>query len=52
MEPGDHADSYFGLLFDLEELFGRSVDLLEATAIKNRYVRRSIEATKELLYAA
>src|SRR6185369_2909755 len=29
MPPREHADSYFGLLADLEDLFGRRVDLLE-----------------------
>lgn len=52
MAPAERKDCYFGLLFDLEDLFARSIDLLEATAVKNRYVRRSIEDTKELLYAA
>ncbi len=33
MTPADHADSYFGLLEELEETFGRSVDLLEADEI-------------------
>ena len=29
------ADSYFGLLFALQELFSRDVDLVETTAIDN-----------------
>ncbi len=27
--PAEHADSFFGLLEDLEHLFGRRIDLLE-----------------------
>lgn len=52
MPPVAHKDCYFGLLFDLEDLLARSIDLLEATAVRNRYVRRSIDATKVLLCAA
>ena len=46
------ADRYFGLLEALERLFGRPVDVLDATAIRNPYLRRSIAASRALLYAA
>jgi len=49
---GQYADAYFGLLEDLESLFGRPVDLVVASAIKNPYFRQSIDQTKALLYAA
>ena len=52
MSPRIHADAYFGLLADLETLFGRSVDLLESAALRNPYRRREIEATQVLLHAA
>jgi predicted nucleotidyltransferase len=52
MPPDEHADSYFGLLFALEDLFGRPIDLVEMTAVRNPYVRAEIERTRELLYAA
>src|SRR5580693_8801954 len=52
LAPGQHADSYFGLLEDLETLFGRPVDLVVATAIKNPYFRQAVESTKTLVYAA
>lgn len=45
-------DSYFALLWDLERLFGRKVDLVEWDAVRNPYIRANIEATRELLYAA
>jgi len=48
--PG-YADRYFGLLEALEALFGRPVDLVVASAIKNPYFRESVEKTRELLYA-
>lgn len=52
MSPDEHADSYFGLLFALEDLFGRSIDLVEMPAVRNPYIRAEIERTRELLYAA
>lgn len=47
-----YADRYFGLLESMEQLFGRPVDLVVASAIKNPYFRESVEQTKSLLYAA
>ena len=47
-----YADRYFGLLEALEGLFGRPVDLVVASAIKNPYFRESIDKTRVSLYAA
>lgn len=52
LPPGGYADAYFGLLESLETLFGRPVDLVVASAIKNPYFREAVERTKALLYAA
>lgn len=52
MGPRDHAEAYFGLLEDLEGLFGRRVDLVEIAAVRNPYLRREIEEQQETLYAA
>jgi uncharacterized protein len=52
MSPERHAAAYFGLLDDLEELFGRRVDLVEIVAVRNPYLRRSIEEEQETVYAA
>ena len=52
MAPEEHADAYFGLLEDLEELFGRRVELVEIRAVRNPYLRRSIEEEQETVYAA
>lgn len=49
---GEYADTYFGLLESLERLFDRPVDLLVASAIRNPYLRRSIDENKALIYAA
>ena len=43
MTPHEHAESYFGLLEDLEDLLGRRVDLVEIEAVRNLYLRREIE---------
>ncbi len=45
-------DQYFGLKEALEALFERRVDLVMASAVKNPYIWKSIEETRETLYAA
>ena len=51
---GGHAKAhaYFDMLDELEDLLGARVDLVMAGAIKNRYIARDIERTKQTLYAA
>ena len=46
----DYADNYFNLKESLENLFQREVDLLEDKAIKNPYLRQSIDSSKVLVY--
>ena len=46
------ADRYFDLLFDLESLLDRRVDLVSDKAIRNPYFRRSVDAERVNLYAA
>lgn len=46
------ADQYFGLLFDLETLFNRRIDLVCATAMRNPYFIRAVNDTRKVLYAA
>ena len=50
--PGQYADAYFGLLEELEGLFGRRVDLIVISAVSNPYFLESIERSRTLLYAA
>lgn len=52
LPSGSYADAYFGLLESLEDLFGRPVELVVASAIKNPYFREAVERSKILLYAA
>lgn len=47
-----YADAYFGLLEALQDLFRRPIDLVVSSAIRNPYFRRSVESSRELLYAA
>lgn len=49
--PNQHADAYFGLLEDLQELFDRPVDLVVASAIQNPYFRQTVESSRKLVYA-
>lgn len=52
MPPTEHAGSFFGLLADLERLFGRRIDLLEREPIENPYLWKSIEQSRQILYEA
>ena len=52
LPPGVYADSYFGLLEDLERLLGGPVELVVGSAIRNPFFRRSVEQTSTLLYEA
>ena len=52
LKPGEYADTYFGLLEALEDLFNRHVDLVMTSAIKNPYFLESINNNREVLYAA
>jgi len=44
------VDAYFGLLDGLRELLGVDVDLVMADAVRNPYIAREIERTKQILY--
>lgn len=46
----EYADNYFDFKFSLTDLLNRKIDLLEEKAIKNPYLKQSIDNTKELLY--
>ena len=52
MAPGEYADSYFGLLSALEDLFERNIDLVELKAITNPYFLEAVEESRVNLYAA
>jgi uncharacterized protein len=50
--PQHPFDAYFGLKEELEALLGRRVDLVELGAVRNPYLRASIEQSRENVYAA
>ena len=52
IHPLGAFDRYFGLKEALEELFQRSVDLIDAKAIRNPYFRQVVENDKVLVYAS
>jgi len=52
LDPHQHKESYFGLLFALEDLFQRPVDLTEYATIRNPFFRESLLETEVMLYEA
>ncbi len=47
-----YTDNYFNLHYELEALFNRQIDLITERSLSNPYLIKSIEKTKQLLYAA
>ncbi len=43
-------DRYFDLLDELRSTLGRPVDLVELRAIRNPYLRESIDRSREVIY--
>ncbi|MFN2615299.1 MAG: nucleotidyltransferase family protein [Actinomycetota bacterium] len=52
MPSGVLADAYFGLIEDLEDLFGRSVDVVTKSSVENPYLLAAIERDEVILYDA
>lgn len=48
----DYAENFFGLKDKLEQKFGRTVDLVSITSLKNPALIESIKHGKRLLYSA
>lgn len=46
----EYADNYFELQEELEQLFGRKVDLVVDKSVKNPFLARTIEESKIPLY--
>lgn len=51
LAPEIKGQIYFELLERFQKLFGRQVDLLLNQTFRNPYFARSVETTKELIYA-
>ena len=45
-------DTYFGLKESLERLLGRPVDLVEASAVRNPYLKAEFERSRVALFEA
>ena len=52
LEENQYADTYFGLMFALQDLFNRPVDLVMTEAIRNPYFKTSVDRSRKVLYAA
>lgn len=50
VDHNSYADNYFGLYYALKSLFGRDVDLVDDSAVKNPYFRAELDDTKYLIY--
>jgi len=51
-DPGVVYKAYFSLLNELRQQLPAPVDLVMADAVRNPYIKASIEADKQILYAA
>ncbi|GAA4462753.1 nucleotidyltransferase domain-containing protein [Nemorincola caseinilytica] len=47
----DYADNYFDLLFTLQDMLGRKVDLVAEEKMRNPFFIKSIDRDKQLIYA-
>ena len=50
--PGKRSKAYFGLMFGLEDLYSRDVDLVVTGAIDNPYFLKSVNKSRQVVYAA
>ena len=48
----DRSETFFGLWEALQAMFGRDIDLVESSTIKNPYFREAVESTRVPLYVA
>ena len=52
LSPTQKIDAYFGLVEDLESLFGVAVDIVDTAAMRNPYFRRSVMQSQVVVYEA
>jgi uncharacterized protein len=50
LSPIEYGDAFFGLLEDLERLFGRKIDLVSYRVIKNPIFKQELDKTKKSLF--
>lgn len=46
----NYADNFLDFYHSLKLLFGREVDLVEESAVKNPFFKKELEETKHLIY--
>ena len=46
----DYADNFFDFKFSMEDLLGREIDLLETQAVKNPFLKKELDKTKQSIY--
>ena len=50
VDLNSYADNYFDLKFSLQNIFHRTIDLLEEQAIKNPYFKKVVHDQRQLVY--
>ena len=45
-----YADNILDLYADLKDIFGRNVDLVDESSVKNPYFKKELDQTKQLIY--
>lgn len=50
IDHNTYADNFFDFYNSLKVLFGRDVDLVDESSVKNPYFKEEIEETKRLIY--
>jgi len=52
IELSEYANNYYEFKFSLQQLLQRPVDVIEDQAVRNPFLRQSIQSRQQLLYAA
>jgi len=52
LRSGEHYETYFGLLEGLESLFGRRIDLVDGTCLRNPYSIEAVNQSRTPVYDA
>lgn len=50
VDHNSYADNFLDLYHSLKQLFGRDVDLVDESCVKNPYFKDELEETKYLIY--
>lgn len=50
IDHNNYADNYFDFYHALKSLFGREIDLVDESAVKNPYFKEELEETRYLIY--